>query len=152
MRTKDLNFNTDEEQESVELIFNQALDILKEEDRGLNFIESLLPLLKRGIGVHHSGLLPILKEVIELLFQEHLIKVSKLGTIAGTNSTPWDYQHVFSAVHISDPLCPTVVLQPCWHGITVLHRCARCTILGKESSSFCCTAHHQGGDTWQCRQ
>ena len=75
MRSKDLNFNTDEEQESVELIFNQALDILKEEDRGLNFIETLLPLLKRGIGVHHSGLLPILKEVIELLFQEQLIKV-----------------------------------------------------------------------------
>lgn len=38
----------------------------------------MLPLLKRGIGVHHSGLLPILKEVIEILFQEGLIKV---GTI-----------------------------------------------------------------------
>lgn len=37
----------------------------------------MLPLLKRGIGVHHSGLLPILKEVIEILFQEGLIKVSK---------------------------------------------------------------------------
>ena len=36
----------------------------------------MLPLLKRGIGVHHSGLLPILKEVIEILFQEGLIKVS----------------------------------------------------------------------------
>lgn len=35
----------------------------------------MLPLLKRGIGVHHSGLLPILKEVIEILFQEGLIKV-----------------------------------------------------------------------------
>jgi hypothetical protein len=32
-------------------------------------------MLKRGIGVHHSGLLPILKEVIEILFQENLIKV-----------------------------------------------------------------------------
>jgi ATP-dependent RNA helicase DOB1 len=31
--------------------------------------------LQRGIGVHHSGLLPILKEVIEILFQETLIKV-----------------------------------------------------------------------------
>lgn len=35
----------------------------------------MLPLLKRGIGVHHSGLLPILKEVIEILFQEGLLKV-----------------------------------------------------------------------------
>ena len=32
-------------------------------------------MLLRGIGVHHSGLLPILKELIEILFQEQLIKV-----------------------------------------------------------------------------
>lgn len=32
-------------------------------------------MLKRGIGVHHSGLLPIVKEVIEILFQEGLLKV-----------------------------------------------------------------------------
>lgn len=41
----------------------------------------MLPLLKRGIGVHHSGLLPILKEVIEILFQEGLIKVLILSII-----------------------------------------------------------------------
>jgi hypothetical protein len=34
----------------------------------------VLPLLKKGIGIHHGGLLPILKEVIEILFQEGLIK------------------------------------------------------------------------------
>lgn len=38
-------------------------------------VSNMLPLLKRGIGVHHSGLLPILKEVIEILFQEGFIKV-----------------------------------------------------------------------------
>ncbi|MQL76175.1 hypothetical protein Taro_008572 [Colocasia esculenta] len=37
-------------------------------------VSNMLPLLKHGIGVHHSGLLPILKEVIEILFQEGLIK------------------------------------------------------------------------------
>ncbi|KAK9169685.1 hypothetical protein Syun_001825 [Stephania yunnanensis] len=37
-------------------------------------VSNMLPLLKRGIGVHHSGLLPILKEVIEILFQVGLIK------------------------------------------------------------------------------
>lgn len=41
----------------------------------------MLPLLKRGIGVHHSGLLPILKEVIEILFQEGLIKVGDTDNI-----------------------------------------------------------------------
>jgi hypothetical protein len=31
--------------------------------------------LRRGIGIHHGGLLPILKEVVEILFQESLLKV-----------------------------------------------------------------------------
>ncbi|GMH08783.1 hypothetical protein Nepgr_010623 [Nepenthes gracilis] len=34
----------------------------------------MLPLLQRGIAVHHSGLLPIIKELVELLFQEGLVK------------------------------------------------------------------------------
>lgn len=33
--------------------------------------------LKRGIAVHHSGILPILKEVIEMLFSRGLVKVSQ---------------------------------------------------------------------------
>ena len=36
---------------------------------------TLLPLLKRGIGIHHGGLLPIVKEVVEILFQEGLLKL-----------------------------------------------------------------------------
>lgn len=32
-------------------------------------------LLHRGIGVHHAGLLPIVKEVIEMLFCRGVIKV-----------------------------------------------------------------------------
>ena len=46
-----------------------------EDDRRLPQITGLLPMLRRGIGVHHSGQLPILKEVIEILFQEGLLKV-----------------------------------------------------------------------------
>lgn len=34
----------------------------------------MLPILKKGIGIHHGGLLPIVKEVIEILFQEGYIK------------------------------------------------------------------------------
>lgn len=30
---------------------------------------------QRGFAVHHSGILPILKEVVELLFQRGLVKV-----------------------------------------------------------------------------
>lgn len=44
------------------------------EDKKLPQVEHVLPLLKRGIGIHHGGLLPILKETIEILFSEGLIK------------------------------------------------------------------------------
>lgn len=32
-------------------------------------------LCEQGFAVHHSGILPILKEVVELLFQRGLVKV-----------------------------------------------------------------------------
>ena len=70
-----LEFNSTEEQDSIANIFNNAIDNLAPDDRTLPQITNLLPLLKRGIGIHHGGLLPILKEVIELLFQEGFIKV-----------------------------------------------------------------------------
>lgn len=38
-------------------------------------IKGLLPLLQKGIGVHHGGLLPIAKEIVEIMFQEGLLKV-----------------------------------------------------------------------------
>ncbi|KAJ3733268.1 rRNA-processing arch domain-containing protein [Lentinula guzmanii] len=68
-------FNSTDEQELVTNIFTNAMENLSPDDRNLPQITQLLPLLKRGIGVHHSGLFPILKEVIEILFQEGLIKV-----------------------------------------------------------------------------
>ena len=38
-------------------------------------VTKLAELLGRGIGVHHSGILPILKETIELLFARGLVKL-----------------------------------------------------------------------------
>ncbi|KAJ1822803.1 ATP-dependent RNA helicase mtr4 [Coemansia sp. RSA 2599] len=69
-----LDFNVDAEKTMVAEVFNNAIASLNEDDRALPQIENILPLLKRGIGIHHSGLLPILKEVIEILFQEGLLK------------------------------------------------------------------------------
>lgn len=70
-----LELNSEEEAEQVESIFKNAMDVLSEADRALPQIDQMLPHLKRGIGVHHGGLLPILKETVEILFQEGLIKV-----------------------------------------------------------------------------
>lgn len=70
-----MTFNDESEKAMVSKVFDSALDMLSDEDKELPQIQHLLPLLRRGIGIHHSGLLPILKETIEILFQEGLIKV-----------------------------------------------------------------------------
>ncbi|CAI7645664.1 Helicase C-terminal [Penicillium manginii] len=75
LQLKNLSFNDDSEKEMVSKVFNSAIEMLSPEDRELPQIINILPLLRRGVGVHHSGLLPILKETIEILFQENLIKV-----------------------------------------------------------------------------
>uniref|UniRef100_A0A671V377 Exosome RNA helicase MTR4 n=1 Tax=Sparus aurata TaxID=8175 RepID=A0A671V377_SPAAU len=69
-----LDFNRDDEKRLVEEVFNNAVDCLSDEDKKLPQVEHVLPLLKRGIGIHHGGLLPILKETIEILFSEGLLK------------------------------------------------------------------------------
>jgi ATP-dependent RNA helicase DOB1 len=68
-------FNDESEKAMVQKVFDSAIESLSDEDKTLPQIQHILPLLRRGIGVHHSGLLPILKETIEILFQENLIKV-----------------------------------------------------------------------------
>jgi ATP-dependent RNA helicase DOB1 len=68
MSLKNCDFNSEDERDSISKIFSNAIDTLAEEDKQLPQIQMMLPLLKRGIGIHHGGLLPIVKEVIELLF------------------------------------------------------------------------------------
>ena len=69
-----LDLNDEDEKKVVSGIFSNAIDSLSADDRRLPQVTSMLPLLRRGVGIHHSGLLPILKEVIEILFQEGLLK------------------------------------------------------------------------------
>ncbi|KAK7100745.1 exosome RNA helicase MTR4-like [Littorina saxatilis] len=74
MQMSKLDFNTEDEKKLVEEVFNNAIDSLSDDDKKLPQVEHLLPLLKKGVGIHHSGLLPLLKETIEILFSEGLIK------------------------------------------------------------------------------
>jgi len=75
LRMSKLDFNDKEEKELVQSIYTNALNSLSESDRNLPQVQEILPLLQRGIGIHHAGLLNILKEVIEILFGEGLVKV-----------------------------------------------------------------------------
>jgi ATP-dependent RNA helicase DOB1 len=69
------DLTTKDEKERIEQVFNNAIDILCEEDKNLPQLKSMREIIKKGIGIHHGGLLPLLKEVVELLFQEGLLKV-----------------------------------------------------------------------------
>ncbi|GBG24974.1 DExH-box ATP-dependent RNA helicase DExH9 [Hondaea fermentalgiana] len=70
-----LSLNTEDDKAMVRKVFKNAIEALNEDDKDLPQVRSLLPLLERGIGIHHGGLLPILKEVTEILFGEGLLKV-----------------------------------------------------------------------------
>ncbi|XP_029157020.1 exosome RNA helicase MTR4 [Nylanderia fulva] len=74
MQMAKLDLNTLEEKKLVDEVFHNAIDVLNDEDKKLPQVTNLLPLLRRGIGIHHGGLLPILKETVEILFGEGLIK------------------------------------------------------------------------------
>lgn len=59
----------------IKTFFNRCLSKLKPEDRLIPQVMVLQDSLARGIGVHHSGILPILKEVVEMLFQRGHVKL-----------------------------------------------------------------------------
>jgi len=63
-----------------DLVVRNAIINLTEEDRQLPQITNLLPFLRRGIGIHRGSLLLILKEAIEILFQEGLIRDRNVWT------------------------------------------------------------------------
>lgn len=72
---KSLDYNTAKEKSEVRMFIDKAVARLKPDDRGLPQIMMIRDLLARGIGIHHGGLLPIMKEVIEILFAKSLVKV-----------------------------------------------------------------------------
>ncbi|KAF8510888.1 antiviral helicase [Hysterangium stoloniferum] len=66
---------TSVEKSEVHVALERALSRLSAADRKLPQIGRMRELLSRGIGVHHGGLLPIVKEVVELLFARGLVKI-----------------------------------------------------------------------------
>ncbi|SNX81713.1 probable SKI2 - antiviral protein and putative helicase [Melanopsichium pennsylvanicum] len=69
------DLNTAKEKSEVHIVIEKSLTRLKGTDKELPQIKRMRDLLSRGIGVHHGGLLPIVKEIVELLFQRGLVKV-----------------------------------------------------------------------------
>ena len=74
---KQLNMNLIENVNEVEQL---CVSILKKIPNYKEFMETeeyktMIDLLKRGIAIHHSGIMPILREMVELLFAKGCIKV-----------------------------------------------------------------------------
>ncbi|PAA49938.1 hypothetical protein BOX15_Mlig002099g3 [Macrostomum lignano] len=70
-----LDLNTAVEKNRTYKFFRMAVAKLRPEDRELPQVEFFQRMLAKGLGVHHGGVLPILKEVVELLFQKGLVKL-----------------------------------------------------------------------------
>ncbi|AQK68646.1 DExH-box ATP-dependent RNA helicase DExH11 [Zea mays] len=78
-KSADSMFGTDltssSEKSEIRVFCDKAFSRLKGSDRNLPQVVGIQSLLRRGIGVHHAGLLPIVKEVVEMLFCRGVIKV-----------------------------------------------------------------------------
>lgn len=59
----------------IHQFYQNAIARLSQADRNVPQIARHREMLKRGIGVHHAGLLPILKEITEVLFQSGYVRV-----------------------------------------------------------------------------
>ncbi|KAL6565185.1 Antiviral helicase ski2 [Orobanche minor] len=63
------------EKSKIRVFCDRAFSRLKGSDRNLPQVVRVQDLLWRGIGVHHAGLLPIVKEVVEMLFCRGVVKI-----------------------------------------------------------------------------
>ena len=69
------DFCTAAEKSSIHMTIERSIARLRPEDRQLPQIGRLRDMLERGVAVHHAGLLPIVKEIVEILFAQALVKV-----------------------------------------------------------------------------
>lgn len=63
------------EKSEIHVFIERSLVRLRGTDKFLPQILRMRDLLSRGIAVHHGGLLPIIKEIVEILFARGLVKV-----------------------------------------------------------------------------
>lgn len=70
-----LDLTTPVEKKKITAFLDEAMRILREEDRNLPQIRAMHSQAYRGVAIHHGSLLPFVKECVEILFSENLIKI-----------------------------------------------------------------------------
>jgi superfamily II RNA helicase len=66
---------THDEISEITKIFNKYMSPYKKQYEHLKQYHTLYSLMMKGVAFHHSGLIPILKEIIEIIFKKKLIKI-----------------------------------------------------------------------------
>ena len=66
---------TSKERGEVHTMMTKVIKRLNPLDANLPQVLRVSDMLGRGVGVHHGGLLPLLKECVELLFSKSLVKI-----------------------------------------------------------------------------
>jgi ATP-dependent RNA helicase HelY len=69
------NLVGDRQKQAIEGTIATYLASLRPEDRELEQVQLVTALARKGIGFHHAGLLPLLKQLVELLFSRGLMQV-----------------------------------------------------------------------------
>lgn len=72
---KGQDFLTSQEKSAVATLYSNIITRLNPDDADLPQVQRVFECLRRGIGIHHGGLLPILKETVEILFSQSVVKV-----------------------------------------------------------------------------
>ncbi|KRX03094.1 P-loop containing nucleoside triphosphate hydrolase [Pseudocohnilembus persalinus] len=70
-----MNLVNKSEESRIIRYFDHAIKKLKPRDQNLPQLIYLRKILRKGLAVHHGDLIPIAKEIVEILFSEGLIKV-----------------------------------------------------------------------------
>lgn len=70
-----IDLTTAQEKSEIHRFLHHCTSRLGKSDQKLPQIRTMRLLLESGFGVHHSGVLPILKEAVEMLFQRGLVRV-----------------------------------------------------------------------------
>jgi ATP-dependent RNA helicase HelY len=69
------NLVTERQVDLIDQTIEAVLAGMRPEDRALEQVQTVSALARKGIGFHHAGLLPILKQLVEVLFARGLMEV-----------------------------------------------------------------------------
>ncbi len=69
------NLVNDRQADLIDQTIDAILAAMRPEDRELGQVKVITSLARKGIGFHHAGLLPILKQLVEVLFGRGLMEV-----------------------------------------------------------------------------